>query len=88
MDISESQRLVNDRRRAQAREHAIDVLKGQLRDTRTRLFNARQASLRGDSLMGSAQKVAALVLDEQRLAEQISEAEAAHAAASRSSARG
>lgn len=84
MEISEQQRLTNDRRRAQAREHAIEVLKGQLRDTRTRLYNARQASLRGDALMGSAQKVAALVLDEQRLVEQISEAEAAHAAASTS----
>ena len=87
MDISEHQQLVNDRRRAQAREHAIEVLRGQLRETRTRLYNSRQASLRGDSLMGSAAKVAALTLDEQRLVEQISEAEAAHAAASRSSTR-
>ena len=87
MEISEQQRLTNDRRRAQAREHQIEVLKGQLRDTRTRIYNARQASLRGDSLMGSAAKVAALVLDEQRLVAQIEEAEAAHAAASRSSTR-
>lgn len=83
MEISIQQKMVNDRRRAQAREHAIDVLKGQLRDTRTRLYNARQASLRGDALMGSAQKVAALVLDEQRLVDQIGLAEAAHAASTR-----
>jgi hypothetical protein len=82
MEITPTQLAANERRRAQARQHVIDVLRGQLQETQTRLYNSREAAKRGDMVVGSPQKIEALEFDEKRLLAQIADAEAAHAAAS------